>query len=78
MQIDQIAIAVLGATAIWLVGRREHWRKYGYLVGLLSQPFWLYASYKAEQWGIFALSIWYGYCWIQGLKNNWRAVDLPK
>ena len=57
MKIDQIAIAGLGAASIWLVGRREHWRKYGYIVGLISQPFWLYASYKAEQWGIFVLSI---------------------
>ena len=48
MSFDQIAIALLGGAAIWLVGRKERWRRYGYLCGLVSQPFWLYASFKEE------------------------------
>jgi len=67
----QVSIAILGGLAIWLVGRLEDWKKWGYVVGLTSQPFWFYATIKGEQWGIFVLSIWYTYAWCQGIYNYW-------
>ena len=69
--IVQVAIAVLSATAIWLVGRLEKWKRWGYIVGLFSQPFWFYSTITTEQWGIFVLAIWYTYCWTQGIYNYW-------
>ena len=69
--ISQVMIMVLGASAIWLVCRLEHWRRWGYILGMCSQPFWLYTTIKHEQWGIVALSIWYTYSWGQGIYNYW-------
>ncbi len=66
---DQIIILVFGCSAIWLVGRKEHWKKWGYLCGLLSQPFWFYTLVKNDQWGLFILCCWYTYAWGQGTWN---------
>ena len=71
--IEQIGIIAFGVPAIWLVGRRESWRRYGYLCGLIGQIFWFWATVKSGQWGIFALAIWYTYAWAQGLKNHWNS-----
>ncbi len=65
----QFFIVVFSCSAIWLVNRKEEWSKYGYLCGMLGQPFWLYSTYTTEQWGIFALSLFYLYSWSQGFKN---------
>ena len=72
MRLDQLAqfsIIGLGVPAIWLVGRTEDWKKWGYLLGLLTEPGWFYTSYINEQWGIFILSLWYLYAWAQGVYN---------
>lgn len=50
MQIDQVAIAVLGVAAAWLSqARSERFRRWACVFGMLGQPFWFYASWKAEQ-----------------------------
>jgi len=38
---------------------------------MLGQPFWFYAAWKAEQWGIFALCMLYTYAWARGLWVHW-------
>jgi hypothetical protein len=38
---------------------------------MLGQPFWFYASWKAEQWGIFAVSVLYALAWMKGLWIHW-------
>lgn len=54
--ISQIIIPISGVSAIFLIARKN---KYGFLVGLLGQPFWLYSSFHNKQWGIFVASIIY-------------------
>ncbi|MFA9287555.1 hypothetical protein ACCQ08_22440 [Comamonas sp. SY3] len=72
MQIDQVAIAVLGAAAAWLSqARAESFRRWACIFGMLGQPFWFYASWKAEQWGIFAVSVLYALAWMKGLWIHW-------
>ena len=41
------------------------------IIGMLGQPFWFYASWKAEQWGIFAVSVLYALAWMKGLWVHW-------
>ena len=68
---SQIWIAAFGCSAVWLVGRLDGWKKYGYLCGLIGQPAWFYTAWHNEQWGILALSFWYAYSWGQGFYNYW-------
>lgn len=72
MSADQIAIALLGPLAAWLSqARGARWRKWASVFGLLGQPFWFYASWKAEQWGIFTVSVIYSCAWLRGLWVHW-------
>ena len=78
ININQVIIVIFGAAAIFLVGRKEKWSRWGYIMGMLSQPFWLIESFKNEQWGFFILSIWYTYSWGQGIWNYWIKPDDKK
>ncbi|WP_291518714.1 hypothetical protein [Acidovorax sp.] len=72
MQVDQIAIALFGAFAAWLSQTRdEKTRRWACIFGLISQPFWFYATWQAEQWGMFALSALYALAWMKGLWVHW-------
>jgi hypothetical protein len=70
MIISQIMIFVLGAPALWLLGRPEKWSKYGFICGLAAQPFWYYTIITDHQWGILALNVIYTYNWCQGIYFN--------
>lgn len=72
--ISQIAIVFFGAGAIILVAKKNKW---GFVCGLLSQPFWFITAYVNEQWGVFLVSFIYTISWIFGIyewflkeKNN--------
>lgn len=70
--IIQTLIAVLGIAAVWFSqDRRAERRKYACIFGLLGQPLWLYTTWTAEQWGIFALSLVYTVAWFKGLQIYW-------
>lgn len=72
MELEQLAIALTGVTAVWLSqDSRPEYRRWSSIFGMIGQPFWFYATYKAEQWGIFALCFLYTYSWGRGLWNNW-------
>lgn len=69
---EQIAIAFTGLIAIWLSqDKRDSWRRYACLFGIVGQPFWFYSAYTNEQWGIFVLAFFYTLAWIKGIKTNW-------
>ena len=76
--LDQIGIAVSGVVAVWLTqDKRESWRRWACIFGMLGQPFWFYAAWKAEQWGIFALCALYTYAWARGFWTHWLSPYLP-
>lgn len=41
----------------------------------MSQPFWLYATWKAEQSGMFVLSGIYAVAWMRGAWVSWIKPD---
>lgn len=67
----QIGIAVLGATAVYLIGdERCSRRKAGYICGLCSQPLWFATTISHEQYGITVLCVWYTLAYIRGIRNH--------
>ncbi len=72
--ICQVAIFILGAGAIILVAKKNKW---GFVVGLLSQPFWYITAYVNEQWGVFFVSFVYTATWIFGI-YEWFFKDKNK
>jgi nicotinamide riboside transporter PnuC len=71
----QLGILIFGCTAVWLIGRPESWRRWGYVFGLCSQPFWFYLSYNHADWGVFILTCLYSYSWAQGVWFHWYKPE---
>lgn len=70
--IAQIAIALLGVTAIWLSqSASARLRRYACLFGLTGQPFWFWSAISAEQWGIVILCCFYTVAWARGVWTHW-------
>ena len=71
----QIFIALFGVTAVALsqsaLAGRRRWAS---VFGLLGQPFWFYAAWEAQQWGIFTLCFLYTISWSKGFHTNWIAA----
>lgn len=67
---EQIPLTILSLLAVFFLTGKKN-QRWGNVFGLLSQPFWLYATYTAEQWGMFGLSVVYTFMWIRGIYNNW-------
>ncbi len=62
--ISQIGIAIFGVAAIILVARKNKW---GFVLGLASQPFWILTAYENKQWGIQLLNVIYVFTWAYGI-----------
>lgn len=75
-QITQTAIALLGASAVWLSqSRTNRFQKWACIVGLLQQPFWFWATWRSGQWGMFLVSIVCTLAWVKGLWIHWLTPN---
>src|SRR5262249_14753137 len=53
--VSQAAI-FMGPVGAILLGNGYRW---GFVLGLATQPFWFYTSFRYRQWGVFIASIFY-------------------
>ena len=73
--IEQVVIAVCGLASVWLSqDTRFSVRRWACIFGICAQPFWLYATWQAGQWGIVALTFVYAAGWIRGIWTHWVVV----
>ena len=69
---NQLFIAIFGVTAVFLSqSERFTYRRWACVFGLLGQPFWFWAAYQADQWGIFVLCCLYTLSWARGVWVYW-------
>lgn len=69
--IAQVGLFVFGVLAIVLVAQKNKW---GFVFGVIAQPFWFITAYVNEQWGVFALCFVYTGSWLYGC-YNWFLED---
>lgn len=70
--IEQIFIAVTELIAVFLIqSKKDEHAKWASVFGLLGQPFWFYASYKANQFGQFALCFFFTSAWLKSYYEYW-------
>lgn len=70
--IAQAGIALTGTIAIFLTqSKNEEARRYACLFGIAGQPFWIYETGMAGQWGMFALTFLYTIAWLKGIYTHW-------
>jgi hypothetical protein len=72
--IAQSAILILSAIGIWLLSCRGAGRA-GWAVGLCAQPFWLWETWHAAQWGMFANALVFTAIYLRGLVNHWSYAE---
>lgn len=69
--VAQALIALTSLAAMWMVTRGESWSKWGFVVGLAGQPFWLYSTFVSAQFGMFIVSALYTWFWAQSIWEEW-------
>lgn len=70
--ISQLAIAIFGVTSVFLSQHSSPvFQRFACVFGLLGQPFWIYATYSTEQWGMFYLTLLYTWAWGRGFVRYW-------
>lgn len=75
----QVFLAILSLTAVLCTqDRNATVRKWGPVFGLCSQPFWLYAAWTSQQWGIFVISFVYTAIWCMGVWRQWIRPRWPE
>ena len=57
----------MGPVGAILLGSGSRW---GFVIGLVTQPFWFYTSFRHRQWGIFIANIFYAFGWAMGVYRN--------
>ena len=70
--IFQILTLLFGVPAVWMVGHSGFCRRWGFVVGLISQPFWAGTLILAHQYPLLIGTAFYTYMWYVGLRKNWR------
>lgn len=76
--LSQSLLLLLSGSAAWCVTRGTPGAAVvGCALGLLVQPLWLWSSWRARQWGIFLLSVWYLWSWGSGLWLAWGRLARP-
>lgn len=68
--ICQIFIPIVSAAGVFFVTRKDESRKWGFVLGLATQPFWFYTTLHNRQYGLFILSLFYTVQWIKGIINH--------
>lgn len=69
---EQWGIALFGVVAIALTQDPNRGRqRYACLFGLAGQPFWLYAAWHSQQWGIGIVTVLYTLAWSRGVWTQW-------
>jgi hypothetical protein len=73
---SQVGIFLFGVTAIWTSQSNDREiRRWACILGLCAQPFWLYTTVVASQWGIVFMSVFYTLGWWRGVKTYWILHD---
>ncbi len=66
----QIAIFILSFAAICMLNVPGPWQRWAPVVGILSQPFWMVATWRANQWGMLLLAFFYCVPWTVGIVHH--------
>jgi hypothetical protein len=63
----QVAIAVPSIAALLLISIPSEYARWGFVVGILAQPFWMAATWRARQHGMFVVACCYAGAWALGI-----------
>ena len=64
-------IFLTGCVALGMLSQNKPWMRWGYIIGLIGQPFWLYTTIVSQQYGITAMAFVYAFLYGLGIYNYW-------
>jgi hypothetical protein len=70
--ISQVGIVVFGISSSFLIARKNKW---GFVLALLAQPFWLVIGWVDGSWGVLVLTAVYTTCSSYGI-YTWFFKDM--
>ena len=71
--IDQLCIIIFGSLAIALISHKSKRVQYwGFVCGILSEPAWIHTAYKADQWAVVLLAIWWLSFYVAGAIRRYK------
>ena len=73
--ISQFAIPICTGSSVYLLSRTDKWNRWGYVLGLCSQPFWFYTTISNKQYGLFVLSCWCTFSWCNGIYKRFYKKE---
>lgn len=76
-QFNQALIFVLAITAVrFLTLGTKRGAFIGSWVGLVSEPFWFYAGFIANQWAGMSLAVFFAFLYVKGIWTNrdWKEA----
>ena len=76
--VAQYTIMVLGPSAVFMVGMKNKWRRWGFVVGLACQPFWFITLINNHQWPVVISALVYTFSWACGFYNVWIKKEDKK
>lgn len=72
--VSQISLTILSlAGVVASVSHNFKLRRWSPVLGVVAQPFWLYSTWHAGMWGIFAVSFVYLAIYSFGVWNLWSG-----
>jgi len=66
--VSQIGIAILTVWSLFSLAHKQY--RMGFILGLLSEPFWLYSTYTGALWGMFIVVVCTTGSNVYGLLNH--------
>ena len=66
----QLGLAILTLAAIGLLTSATEYARWGHMVGLVSQPLYIAAAWRARQWGMFFVAVMLCGLWARGIANH--------
>lgn len=66
----QLWILVFSGGAALMISRTDRWHRWGHVMGLASQPAYVYTTIAHDQWGMLVLTAWYAYHWYAGIRRR--------
>lgn len=69
--ICQVVVPIMSMSTVYLLTRKDKIMRYGYIVGFVSQPFWLFTTWFHHQPGLFIAAMFFTCRWGIGIYNYW-------
>lgn len=66
----QIALVVLTIAGAGMVATTGELHRWGFIVSLAAQPFWLALTLRARDWGAVLCVLFYTGSWVYGIHNR--------